>query len=738
MQDDKQPNHPTGPIDFNTLPLETKPYAIGPGVILDRRYRIEKELGRGSIAIVYLAIDEKLPKMKVVVKVLREKWDDDKQRKYFERKFREEIEALKRINHPGVVRPLDIGELSDGRSYLVMESIEGATLRGEIDPRGMDLARVANLFRQIGQALSATHKKGVLHRDLKPENIMLQVIDDEEYAKLIDFGIATVVDQLNPTVIKTTAVSGTVPYMAPEQLSGKPELASDIYALGVIAYELVTGRLPFNPLSPYQLLELQREGVKINPRNLRPDLPVAAENTILKALSFDAKQRPASVREFVNSFVGALTEPPSEETEPLGHHLVQVLFSDIVGFSRETNEKQTRLGKTLQKIVQTTPEFQAARAANRLISLPTGDGIALVFFGGDPLASVKCAVHISQALKTDPELKLRIGLHTGLIQVVTDINGNPNVSGGGINSAQRIMDCGEAGHILLSRTVADDLTQLSEWLPHVHDCGERIVKHGRRVQIFNLWTNEVGIKTCPRAKRLLRLPLVALLIIFALVATLLIYFSVWSKSNSSTGKDRPAGGNTNSLKVVQDRELIYFITFLKNSEDLASAVPQRITGKTQVEAGDQLRLEIVSPQAGFLYVINEGPRVRNDGLPEFNILFPDLRSSGALKPNQPTQIPPPSETPDADWLRFDNEKGIEKIWLVWSTSSVLELEAVKVKANPKDRGSISDPNEIKSVRQYLTAHSRIEPVLETDETSKQTKLKGKGDVLVGLIKLEHH
>jgi serine/threonine protein kinase len=743
MQDDKQPHHATGPVELNTLPLQMKPYPIGLGVVLDRRYRIEKELGRGSIAIVYLAVDEKLPKVKVVVKVLREKWDDDKQQKYFERKFREEIEALKLISHPSVVRPLDVGELSDGRSYIVMEFIDGVTLRSQIGPQGMELARVANLFRQIGPALSATHKKGVLHRDLKPENIMLQVIDEEDYVKLIDFGIATVVDQLIPTVIKTTRVTGTVPYMAPEQLRGKPGAASDIYALGVIAYEMVTGQLPFNPDSPYQLLELQRAGVKIRPRDLRSDLPSAAEDAILKALSFDSKDRPASVREFVSGLIQALTDTSSGEIELQGQHLVQVLFSDIVGFAPRTIEEQIRLGEKLKKVVQETHEFQRAKAANRLISIPTGDGIALVFFGGDPLTAVKCAVEISRALKTHLELKLRIGLHTGMVQVIKDINGKANVSGKGIITAQRIMDCGGTGHILLSRTVADDLTQLSEWLPHVHDCGERKVKHGVRVPIFNLCNDEIGNKNCPKTKRLPPLALItALLIIIALIVLALLYTFVWSKSNSPTLTDGPLHSNSNEAGSVAERELSYSVTVLKNPERYPSAKPERLSGTIQFESGDQLRLEVESPQAGFLYVINEGPNTVQDGLPDFNILFPSLNTSGGsaeLKFNEPTQIPQPSGSPEMDWIRFDNQNGIEKIWLIWSSTTVPELETVKARASSKHQGVISDPGEIKSVQQYLIKHSTSELVAEQVGSSGQTtKLKGKGEVLVGLINLEHH
>src|SRR5262249_28534170 len=140
----------------------------------------------------------------------------------------------------------------------------GSVIQSE-RPQGLELQRAANLLRQMGQALTAAHQQGVIHRDLKPENIMLQITGDEEHVRLIDFGIATVLDTAEAGLSKTTMVAGTRDYMAPEQLEGRPSHSSDIFALGVIAYEMITGRRPFNPENISQLLELQRGGVKILP-----------------------------------------------------------------------------------------------------------------------------------------------------------------------------------------------------------------------------------------------------------------------------------------------------------------------------------------------------------------------------------------------------------------------------------------------------------------------------------------
>src|SRR6266852_3633799 len=157
----------TTPLNETTLPQES--HLIGQ--VLDGRYLIEKELGRGGIGAVYLARDRKLHDKPVVIKVLLEK---SLQNSWVVQKFQQEKEALARVDHPGVVGILDTGELANGKPYIVMQYIDGVTLRSEIKSEGIQMDRAAELIKQIGRALSAAHDKGVLHRDLKPENIMLQ------------------------------------------------------------------------------------------------------------------------------------------------------------------------------------------------------------------------------------------------------------------------------------------------------------------------------------------------------------------------------------------------------------------------------------------------------------------------------------------------------------------------------------------------------------------------------------
>lgn len=181
--------------------------------------------------------------------------------------------------------------------------------------------------------------------------------------------------------------------------------------------------------------------------------------------------------------------------------IAHVLFTDIVGYSKLPMDEQTRVLKHLYDIARATEEFRRAEQQDRLIRLPTGDGMALVFFG-DPESALRCALEISRALRTAPDLKLRMGVHSGPVYRIADINTNMNVSGGGINMAQRVMDCGDDGHILVSSSVAEMLGQLSTWAACLHDLGEAEVKHGVRVRVYNVYAEGFGNPDLPaRLKR---------------------------------------------------------------------------------------------------------------------------------------------------------------------------------------------------------------------------------------------
>jgi TolB-like protein/class 3 adenylate cyclase/Tfp pilus assembly protein PilF len=180
--------------------------------------------------------------------------------------------------------------------------------------------------------------------------------------------------------------------------------------------------------------------------------------------------------------------------------IAHVLFVDIVGYSKLLINEQRRLLDLLNQIVRATEQFRIADANGRLISIPTGDGVALVFYN-TPEAPVECALEISRADKQHPEFKLRMGVHSGPVSGVIDVNGRANIAGGGINTAQRVMDCGDAGHILVSKRVAEDLGQYGHWNRHLHELGECEVKHGVRISIVNLYTEELGNPEVPEKFR---------------------------------------------------------------------------------------------------------------------------------------------------------------------------------------------------------------------------------------------
>ena len=187
---------------------------------------------------------------------------------------------------------------------------------------------------------------------------------------------------------------------------------------------------------------------------------------------------------------------PAQPVSDLKFEIAHVLFIDIVGYSKLRINQQSELLRELNEIVSGTSQFREADTEGKLIRLPTGDGMALVF-RTNPEAPAWCALEISQALKSHANIQLRMGVHSGLVNEVADVNQRANIAGAGINIAQRVMDCGDAGHILISKHAAEDLEQYEHWQPHLHDLGECEVKHGVRVHVVNLYTDELGNPEVP-------------------------------------------------------------------------------------------------------------------------------------------------------------------------------------------------------------------------------------------------
>jgi len=177
--------------------------------------------------------------------------------------------------------------------------------------------------------------------------------------------------------------------------------------------------------------------------------------------------------------------------------IVHVLFIDIVGYSKLSINEQRSAVDELTQIVRATEQFQKAEASERLIKIATGDGVALVFYTS-PEAPVRCGVELSRALKDHPRLRVRMGMHSGPVSGVVDVTGRTNLAGAGLNLARRVVDCGDAGHILLSKHLAEDLAEFEEWRPLLHDLGTCEVKHGMQVAIVNLWSDDVGNRQLPQ------------------------------------------------------------------------------------------------------------------------------------------------------------------------------------------------------------------------------------------------
>src|SRR5437660_4066579 len=187
----------------------------------------------------------------------------------------------------------------------------------------------------------------------------------------------------------------------------------------------------------------------------------------------------------------------TEINKQIALEIAHVLFIDIVGYSKLSINEQHAAIDEVNELVRTSEQFQKAEASDRLIKIPTGDGMALVFYTS-PEAPVQCAIEISRALKERPRLQLRMGVHSGPVSGVIDVTGRANLAGAGLNMANRVMSCGDAGHILLSKRIAEDLEEYDEWRPRLHDIGTCEVKHGMQLAVVNLWFDQVGNRQLPQ------------------------------------------------------------------------------------------------------------------------------------------------------------------------------------------------------------------------------------------------
>jgi serine/threonine-protein kinase len=268
------------------------------------RYRVERALGHGGMAAVYLAHDAELERP-VAIKVLAEHLANDEA---FRQRFVREARMAAKLSHPNVVHVYDQGD-EDGRPFIVMEYVEGVTLGDELKRNGpLTPARVVDLGLQICGGLEHAHSSGLVHRDVKPGNLLLRA---DGTVKIADFGIARAVQATKLTQIGS--VLGTAAYLAPEQAAGEQvTAAADIYSLGCVLFELLTGRTPYVFETLPELVFKQREEPITPIRELRPEVPVALEAAIMHCLARNPEYRPASAAELAQELAAGSPEPPTE------------------------------------------------------------------------------------------------------------------------------------------------------------------------------------------------------------------------------------------------------------------------------------------------------------------------------------------------------------------------------------------------------------------------------------------
>src|SRR5437764_1951834 len=294
--------------------------------------------------------------------------------------------------------------------------------------------------------------------------------------------------------------------------------------------------------------------------------------------------------------------------------IAHVLFIDIVGYTKLSINEQHAAVEELNQVVRGSEQFQRAETASRLLKIPTGDGMALVFYT-TPEAPAQCAVEISRALKEYPRLQLRMGIHSGPVSGVIDVNERANLAGAGLNMAQRMMDCGDAGHILLSKHVAEDLEEYEQWRPLLHDLGACEVKHGVRVSVVNLYAEQFGNATLPRKfkavqKRRMRVRwtvmTAALLGLAAIVAGVAMFSRYRARSTLAAPEKSIAVLPFENLS--DDKENAYFTEGVGDEilTDLAKIADLKVISRTSVmqyKSGISRNLREIGEQLGVAHVL---------------------------------------------------------------------------------------------------------------------------------------
>ena len=351
----------------------------------------------------------------------------------------------------------------------------------------------------------------------------------------------------------------------------------------------------------------------------------------------------------------------SAEAKPdLPLEIAHILLIDVVGYSKLLVDDQLELLQQLKQIVRSTESFRAAEAGGKLIRLPTGDGMALVFFNS-PEEPARCALEISRGLQAHPHIQLRMGVHSGPVNRVTDVDDKTNIAGSGINVAQRVMDCGDAGHILLSKHLADDLEAYRHWQPYLHDLGECEVKYGLRLHLVNLYKDSLGNPTVPEklkrgrrwkqaavpvrpigAPRWPKPVLISAMLgsAVALVVSFLTLFHRGSPTSTQNFSETAVSLPKKSIAVLpfenlsDEKQNAYFADGVQDEilTNLARVADLRVISRTstmQYKAGAQRNLREIAKMLGVSHVV-EGSVQRSGGRVRLNAQLIDARSDMQL------------------------------------------------------------------------------------------------------------
>lgn len=277
---------------------------LQPGQMLGQ-YRIIEQIGEGGMATVYKAYQSSMDR-NVAIKILPSQLADSTE---FTQRFQQEARIIAKLEHPHILPVFDYGE-SNGITYFVMRYLDAGTLSEKMKSgRPLPINEIDRLFTQLAEALSYAHSFGIVHRDLKPSNAL---IDSQDNLFLTDFGIAKLLESASPRLTKTDAIMGTPAYISPEQAQASPvDQRSDIYSLGIILYEMVTGRVPYVAETPLAIILKHVSDPLPPPSSLQPDVPEAIENIILKALEKHPEDRYDTVAEFLAAWKRALDESKS-------------------------------------------------------------------------------------------------------------------------------------------------------------------------------------------------------------------------------------------------------------------------------------------------------------------------------------------------------------------------------------------------------------------------------------------